>query len=103
MTITLDEVNILTQWAFAGLGIGLTMLAHLLATPWLCYRDGKSDTSSFARWKLRFLDHTWWMHAALPLYMIHEFEEHGIDLVGNRYAFQGALCEALVSKTHRSF
>lgn len=32
---------------------------------------------------------------ALPLYMIHQFEEHGYDLMGQPYAFQRHLCQVL--------
>lgn len=31
----------------------------------------------------------------LPLYMLHQFEEHGIDLTGRRYAFQASLCHTI--------
>jgi len=31
----------------------------------------------------------------LILYLIHQFEEHGIDLLGRRYAFQASLCSVL--------
>lgn len=99
MKDSFSNINILTQWAFAGLVIGITMSARLLTTTWLCYRDGNSDTTSKTRWLRRFHDYEWWMHAALPIYMIHEFEEHGIDLYGNRYSFQKALCTVLVSLT----
>jgi uncharacterized protein with HXXEE motif len=27
-----------------------------------------------------------------PMYLIHQFEEHGVDLLGRRYAFLGELC-----------
>jgi hypothetical protein len=30
-----------------------------------------------------------WM---LPLYMLHQFEEHGVDLLGRHFAFLAALC-----------
>ena len=31
----------------------------------------------------------------LPLYMLHQFEEHGVDLLGRRYAFQADFCTTL--------
>ena len=31
----------------------------------------------------------------LPLYMLHQFEEHGIDLTGHRFAFQAIMFVAL--------
>jgi hypothetical protein len=30
-----------------------------------------------------------------PMYLLHQFEEHGIDLLGRRYAFLGTLCHML--------
>lgn len=34
----------------------------------------------------------------LPLYMLHQFEEHGIDLTGQRFAFQASLCHTIGHK-----
>jgi hypothetical protein len=31
----------------------------------------------------------------LPAYMLHQFEEHGIDVLGEHYAFLAALCRQL--------
>lgn len=31
----------------------------------------------------------------LPLYMLHQFEEHGIDFTGKTYAFQASLCHTI--------
>ncbi|KAL6821686.1 hypothetical protein J3E69DRAFT_339119 [Trichoderma sp. SZMC 28015] len=36
------------------------------------------------------------MRAALPMYLLHEFEEHGYDFLGRRYAFQPYFCKNLV-------
>jgi hypothetical protein len=33
--------------------------------------------------------------ALFPLYTLHQFEEHGIDLYGRRYEFQQYFCKAL--------
>lgn len=90
-------VDIWTQWAFAGLAIGLTMTLHLAITTWKCQQNGLSSTSSFTSWRMRFDDGDCWMHTALPIYMIHQFEEHGVDMLGRRYSFQKALCQAVVS------
>jgi len=30
-----------------------------------------------------------------PMYLLHQFEEHGVDLLGRHYAFLGALCHTL--------
>ena len=32
-----------------------------------------------------------------PVYMLHQFEEHGIDFLGNTYAFQTFICENFTS------
>lgn len=89
--------DILKRWAFAGLAIGLTISCRLLSASWTLSEGGVSDTRSMKNWALRFRDLRWWMHFGLPLYMIHQFEEHGIDLYGRLYNFQTALCEAIVS------
>jgi hypothetical protein len=34
----------------------------------------------------------WLVCWVLPVYMLHQFEEHGVDLLGRRYAFLAALC-----------
>jgi hypothetical protein len=30
-----------------------------------------------------------------PMYLLHQFEEHGVDLLGRHYAFLGAMCHML--------
>jgi hypothetical protein len=30
-----------------------------------------------------------------PMYLVHQFEEHGVDLLGRRYSFLGELCRTL--------
>ena len=36
-----------------------------------------------------------WFALLLPIYMIHQFEEHGIDLFGQRFAFQSYFCNVI--------
>jgi hypothetical protein len=86
-SIDILKIDILTQWTFAGLAFGGAMLVHLLTTIWRCHKTGKSDMASMLRWQKRFGDCKWWVHAALPIYVFHQFEEHGIDLLGHRYNF----------------
>lgn len=92
--------DILKRWAFVGLAMGGLMTLDLLTGPWRLSRGGISTTSSRDSWLLRFKDLRWYMRLGLPLYMIHQFEEHGIDLYGRWYHFQPALCEVLVSQKH---
>ncbi|GAA5885593.1 hypothetical protein JCM6882_007486 [Rhodosporidiobolus microsporus] len=37
-------------------------------------------------------DPAWWMQLGLPLYMLHQFEEYGVDLKGRHFRFQETLC-----------
>lgn len=89
-------MDLLTVWPFVSLILGLTMSAQLFLSPWSISHDEHSDLQTTARWKKRFQDPKWWQSFALPLYMLHEFEEHGYDILGRRYHFQVALCNALV-------
>jgi hypothetical protein len=74
---------LLFDWPFAGLAASLaTLLAMLL---WPRPPDAPS----------RFRDPAWLLCLMLPVYMLHQFEEHGIDLLGDRYAFLGTMCRML--------
>ena len=42
-------------------------------------------------------DPGWVLGWVWPMYLLHQFEEHGVDLLGRHYAFLGFLCEALGS------
>jgi len=37
----------------------------------------------------------WVLGWVWPIYLVHMFEEHGIDLLGRRYAFLASLCELI--------
>lgn len=54
------------------------------------------DTNAIVKW-LRTRNVAFWLRLALPLYMLHQFEEHGYDLRGQRYAFRGDACKLMVS------
>src|SRR5215471_12433318 len=43
----------------------------------------------------RFRDLSWLAWLTVPVYLVHQFEEHGIDLLGRHYAFRDALCQVL--------
>ncbi|MEP9378859.1 HXXEE domain-containing protein [Aquabacter sp. CN5-332] len=43
----------------------------------------------------RFQDMTWLTWLGVAAYLLHQFEEHGVDLLGHPYAFRGSMCAAL--------
>lgn len=71
-------------WPYMGLGAAL-LLALLLTTDTL-----RSDRS-VSRWQ----DLVWLTWAGTLAYLLHQFEEHGIDAEGARYAFRGFMCGTL--------
>ncbi len=71
-------------WPYMGLGAAL-LLGLLLATDYL-----RSDRS-VSRWK----DLVWLAWAGTWIYLVHQFEEHGVDAEGVHYAFRGFLCAQL--------
>ncbi len=68
-------------WPYMGMGAAL-LLALLLATDLL-----RSDLS-VSRWR----DLPWLAWAGMLVYLVHQFEEHGIDADGRHYAFRAFLC-----------
>lgn len=89
-------MDILYTWPFFSLALGSLSTLNLCFRPWLLTVGGESDLQSFPRWQRRTLDPRWWMQLALPLYMVHQFEEHGYDFLGRRYYFYVSLCQYLV-------
>lgn len=71
-------------WPYMGLGAAL-LLALLLTTDIL-----RSDRS-VSRWQ----DLVWLAWAGTLAYLLHQFEEHGIDAEGAPYAFRGFMCATL--------
>jgi hypothetical protein len=71
-------------WPYMGLGAAL-LLALLLSTDIL-----RSDRS-VSRWQ----DLVWLTWAGTLAYLLHQFEEHGIDAEGAHYAFRGFMCATL--------
>src|SRR5688572_6310314 len=71
-------------WPWIGLGAA-GLLLFLLTTNAL-----RSDRT-VSRWR----DMGWLTWAAVFAYLLHQFEEHGIDAQGNAYAFRGFLCGEL--------
>jgi hypothetical protein len=72
-------------WPWIGLGAAVVLLVILFATGVLRREPQRS------RWR----DVVWLSWLAVPIYMIHQFEEYGIDLLGVRHAFPDGLCNQL--------
>ena len=68
-------------WPYMGLGAAL-LLALLLAT------DALRSDLAVSRWQ----DLVWLAWLGTLAYLIHQFEEHGIDAQGATYAFRGEMC-----------
>jgi hypothetical protein len=71
-------------WPYIGLGAA-GLLALLLLT------DNLRSDKSVSRWK----DLVWLTWTGTLAYLIHQFEEHGIDVTGAPYAFRGSLCASV--------
>jgi hypothetical protein len=76
---------LLYDWPWVGLAIGLLLLAGLLLWP----------TPDDATMAARFTRPSRLVWLPLPIYMLHQFEEHGIDLLGRHYHFQADFCHRL--------
>lgn len=74
---------VMRGWPWLGLGLALAILAVLLRP-----RPGLSLGA-----RLRLPTTLAWL--GLPLYMLHQVEEHGVDLLGRTYAFQAGLCDTI--------
>jgi hypothetical protein len=68
-------------WPYMGLGAAL-LLALLLTT------DALRSDLTVSRWR----DLVWLAWLGTLAYLIHQFEEHGIDALGATYAFRGEMC-----------
>jgi hypothetical protein len=76
---------ILFDWPYTGLAVTPMMLAAFA----LARRAPEGPT----RWR----DPAMVLPLLWPMYLVHQFEEHGVDLLGRRYAFLGELCAVLGS------
>lgn len=70
-------------WPWIGLGLAAVLLAGL------AFGDLRGDRTA-----PRLRDMAWLAWAATAAYLIHQFEEHGVDARGALYAFRGVLCGA---------
>lgn len=74
---------VLHDWPYVGL-----ILCGLLVA-WLAVE--KRAPGAPPRWQ----DPAWVLPLLWPMYLLHQFEEHGVDLLGRHYAFLGELCTSL--------
>lgn len=70
-------------WPWLGLGLAFAVVTGLL------FGDLRGN-----RTEPRSHDIVWLTWAATAAYLLHQFEEHGVDAEGKPYAFRGMLCEA---------
>jgi hypothetical protein len=68
-------------WPYMGIGAAL-LLALLLTT------DALRSDRTVSRWR----DLVWLAWLGTLAYLVHQFEEHGIDALGATYAFRGEMC-----------
>lgn len=80
-------LDALHAWPWLGLGLAIALLVVALVRP----------MRALASYRARFSDPRWLCWLPLPIYMLHQVEEHGVDLFGHCYAFQAALCATLGS------
>lgn len=78
-------ISLPLDWPWVGAATAGVLLLLLFATPLFRTPGIRS------RWH----DTAWLAVLAIPLYMLHQVEEYGIDLQGVRNAFRGALCGKL--------
>jgi len=74
--------SLLRDWPFPGLVLAFALLMWL--APW-------RRSAARSRWH----DPAWVLPLLWPMYLLHQFEEHGIDLLGRRYPFLADLCATL--------
>jgi hypothetical protein len=72
-------------WPWIGLSVALMLLVLMFSTN--LFRDNPAGS----RWR----DLVWLSWLPVPVYMIHQFEEYGIDMLGVRHSFPDAICNAL--------
>jgi hypothetical protein len=68
-------------WPYIGMGAAL-LLALLLCT------DALRSDLTVSRWR----DLVWLAWLGTLAYLIHQFEEHGVDALGATYAFRAEMC-----------
>jgi hypothetical protein len=74
---------VLFDWPYLGLALAAASLA------WLAFERRPAGAPP------RLRDPAFVLGLMAPLYLLHQFEEHGVDLRGQHYAFLGELCAVL--------
>jgi hypothetical protein len=74
-----------TVWPFIGVGGAIVMIAVLLWT------DAFRANLAVARWR----DLVWLAWLAVPLYLLHQFEEYSLQTVGLDYSIQDMIAQKL--------
>lgn len=74
---------VLYAWPYAGVVAAVVLIGYLAI--------GKRRQGAPPRWR----DPQWVLAFLWPMYLLHQFEEHGVDALGRRYAFLGDLCRNL--------
>ncbi|MDX2009232.1 MAG: HXXEE domain-containing protein [Myxococcaceae bacterium] len=72
--------TVLHDWPWVGLGLAPLLLTWLFVT---------------TRGRARATDPAFVLGLLWPMYLVHQFEEHGVDVLGRRFAFLGDLCVTL--------
>jgi hypothetical protein len=75
--------TVLVDWPYLALAASLLGFGALLLKP---------HPGGYAA---RFHDRAWLFWVLLPMYMLHQFEEHGVNALGHHYAFLGEVCAML--------
>lgn len=73
---------LLFDWPYAGLALAAALVAVLVR---------EALGAGAPAWR----SPGWVLGWVWPMYLLHMFEEHGIDLLGRRYAFLGFLCDLI--------
>src|SRR5438270_448362 len=74
-----------TVWPFIGIGAAIVMIAVLLMTDAFLSNPGES------RWH----DVVWLAWLAVPLYLLHQFEEYSLPTLGFDYSIQNMIAQKM--------
>ncbi len=74
--------SLLRDWPYPGLVLALVLVVALAL---------ERRPAGGSRWH----DPAWLLALLWPMYLLHQFEEHGVDLLGRRYPFLADLCATL--------
>ena len=81
---------ILYGWPYLGLAVGIAILVSALRKP---VPRAPAPNSQYEPNRLHNIAFLFLL--GVPLYMFHQFEEHGIDMMGRRYYFIETLCTSM--------